>query len=144
MQLGSFEFYGMETPENVEVLPIPKKFDQIGTIRFDKIGKIFGFRVRLIMNGTTTQMPFAMYGDNSQSNPSLINPMYSGTFAVIPGLDNVYEVQLPKNINTDILRLTLGPTSDSFHRYTVLVKVQTSGMQGQSKWMPIRLAAANF
>src|ERR1039458_10273026 len=143
MQLGSFEFYGMETPENVEVLPIPKKLDQIGPIRFDKIGKIFGFRVRLIMNGTTTQMPFSIYGDNSQSNPSLANPRYSSYFTVIPGLDNVYEIQLPKSINTDIFRLTLGPTLDSFHRYSVYVKVQTSGMQGQSKWMPIRLGLAN-
>ena len=133
-----FEFYGMETPEEVEVLPVPKKYDQLGPMRFDKIGKIFGFRVRLIPNGSISSMPYAIYGDDSESSPHLNSPLFSGSFSVRSGFDNVYEIQLPKSINTDIFRLTLGPTTDSFHRYNVLVKVHISGMQGQAKWLPIR------
>lgn len=133
-----FEFYEMQRPEDVEVLPVPKKYDQLGPMRFDKIGKIFGFRVRLIVNGTTTVMPFAIYGDNSQSSPQLAAPLFSWQFDVQPGFDNVYEIMLPKSINTDVFRLTLGPISDSFHRYDVLVKVHISGMKGQARWLPIR------
>ncbi len=133
-----FEFYEMMHPEDVEVLPVPKKYDQLGPMRFDKIGKIFGFRVRLIQNGTIESMPYAIYGDDSESNPHLNSALFSGSFVVRPGFDNVYEIQLPKSINTDIFRLTLGPTTDSFHRYNVFVKVHISGMQGQAKWLPIR------
>ncbi len=133
-----FEFYGMETPEDVEVLPVPKKYDQLGPVRFDKIGKIFAFRVRLIMNGTTAAMPYAIWGDDSQSSPHLNNLLFQGSFDVRPGIDNVYEIQLPKSVNTDIFRLTLGPVADSFHRYDITAKVHTSGMKGQAKWIPVR------
>ncbi len=133
-----FEFYEMQTPEDVEILPTPKKYDQLGPMRFDKIGKIFGFRVRLIVNGSTTVMPYKVYGDDSESDPALNSIFYQGSFVVRPGIDNVYEIQFPKSVNTDICRLTLGPISDSFHRYDVLMKVHTSGMKGQARWMPIK------
>ena len=110
----------------------------LGPQRFDKIGKFFGFRVRLIATGSTTSIPYAIWGDNSGTDPTYSNPLFSGTFLVVPGQDSVYEIQFPKNVNTDIFRLTLGPTSDPFYRYNILARVQTSGMQGQSKWVPIR------
>jgi hypothetical protein len=134
----AFEFYEMGTPENVEALPVAKKYDQLGPQRFDKIGKFFGFRVRLIATGSTTSIPYSIFGDESWTDPTYFNPLFSGTFPVVPGKDGVYEIQFPKNVNTDIFRLTLGPTFDPFYRYNILVKVQTSGMQGQSKWVPIR------
>jgi hypothetical protein len=135
---GPFEFYGLGQPENVETLPVPKKYDQLGPLRFDKIGKIFGFRVRMIINGSTVLIPYGFYGDDSPSDPTYASLLYSGTFPVRPQIDNVYEIQLPKNINSDIVRLVLGPTNDSFHRYDVMVKVATSGMESESRWIPIR------
>ncbi len=133
-----FEFYSMEPPENVEVLPVPKKYDQLGPVRFDKIGKLFAFRVRLIMNGSTTSVPYQILGDDSISSPHYNDLLFEGSFPVRPGIDNVYEIKLPKNINSDVFRLVLGPTTDSFHRYDVMLKIQVSGMPGQSKWMQIR------
>jgi hypothetical protein len=134
-----FEFYEYGQPEDVEVLPVPKKYDQLGPIRLDKIGKLFGFRLRLIMNGSTTSLPYQILGDYSPTDPTYGTPiLYSSTIQVFPGLDNVYEVFLPKSVNTDIVRLVLGPTADSFHRYDVHVKVQTSGMESDSQWVPIR------
>ncbi len=133
-----FEFYEMQAPVDVEVLPIPKKYDQLGPMRFDKIGKIFGFRMRLIANDSITDMPYKIYGDDSESSPTLNTPLFSGSFPIAAGFDKVYEIQLPKSINTDIFRLTLGPTTDSFHRYDVQVKVHLSGMKGQARWLPIR------
>ena len=90
------------------------------------------------MNGITAALPWAVYGDDSESDPQLNSIFYQGNLLVRPGIDNVYEVQFPKSVNTDIFRLTLGPTGDSFHRYDVFVKVHISGMQGQAKWLPIR------
>jgi hypothetical protein len=136
--LQPFEFYGLGQPEDVEVLPVPKKYDQLGPIRFDKIGKLFGFRVRLIMNGTTTSMPYQIFGDASPSNPTYATPLFSSSFPVLPQVDEVYEIFFPKNVNTDICRLVLGPCSDSFHRYNVLMKVQLSGMESDSKWETIQ------
>lgn len=134
-----FEFYELGQPEDVEVLPVPKKYDQLGPIRFDKIGKIFTLRIKMIMNGTTTLVPFAIYGDPQVSNPTYDgSPLYSGTFPVTPQVDGVYEIQLPKSVNSDVFRLTLGPTVDSFHRYDVTIRVSTSGMESDSKWMPVR------
>jgi hypothetical protein len=134
-----FEFYEYGQPENVEVLPVAKKYDQLGPIRLDKIGKLFGFRLRLIMNGSTTSLPYQILGDYSPSDPTYGTPiLYSNTIPVFPGLDNVYEVFLPKSVNTDIVRLVLGPTTDSFHRYDTHVKVQTSGMESDSQWVLIR------
>lgn len=130
-----FEFYEMPEPADVEVLPVPKLFDQIGPMRFDKVGKLFGFRLRLIMNGSTVSLPWSLYDDSSISYN---NPLVSGTLITLPGQDFVYEVQLQKNINVTLARLVLGPSTDSFHRYDAQMKVQLSGMQGQSRWQTIR------
>ena len=133
-----FEFYELSQPEDVEVLPVPKKLDMLGPMRFDKIAKIFGFRIHLIMNGTTTSVPYTLYGDYSTVNGPMQTPLYSGTFPVVPGVDMVPEIFFPRSINTDIARLVVGPTTDTFHRYDVLMKVQTSGMESESKWQPFR------
>ena len=134
-----FEFYEYSQPEDVETLPVAKKYDQLGPARFDKIGKLFGFRIRLIMNGTTQSLPFEVLGDLNVTDPTYGNPvLYSGTIPVFPGLDNVYEIQFPKSVNTDIFRLVLGPTTDTFHRYDIQVKMQASGMESDSQWIPLR------
>ena len=139
-----FEFYELNTPANVETLPVPKLYDQLGATRFDKIGKLFGFRTRLVATGSTTLIPFQIYTDlNSTMNPSYglnnTNPIYSGAIAVIPDIDEVYEVFLPKSVNGTIIRIVLGPTNgDAFHRYDMQIKVSTSGMESDSKWVPVR------
>lgn len=135
----AFEFYGFGDPENVEVLPVPKKYDQLRPLRFDKIGKLFGFRTRLIVAGTdTVSMPFQIFSEAHNSWPTYGTQLYSGTFPVVPGVDDVYEVQLPKNINGTVFRIVLGPTSDPFHRYDLLAKVSLSGMESDSRWMPTK------
>lgn len=136
--LFPFEFYELQTPADVETLPVPKKYDQLGPTRFDKIGKIFGFRIRLIATGNTQTMPFKIYGDDSESLPNLNSPFYVGAFPVIPNIDRVYEIQLPKSVNTDVFRLALGPVENPFHRYDVLIKVHASGLPGQARWIPVK------
>jgi len=133
-----FEFYSFGNPEEVEVLPVPKKFDQLQPMRWDKIGKLFAFRTRLIMAGATTKMPFTIYGDDSPTVPVNSNVLYSGEFDVIPNTDNVYHINMPKNVNSTIMRIVLGPTADPFHRYDLIAKVAQSGMESDSKWVTVR------
>jgi len=137
--LQPFEFYEMATPLGVEVLPVPRKFDQLGPLRFDKIGKLFSLRLRVILVGTTTSIPFAIYGDNQEMDPTYdTTPQYSGAFQITPGEDVVVQANLPKSVNSTIFRVTLGPTLDAFHRFDLQAKVAISGMETDSKWMPIR------
>ena len=137
-----FEFYGMGKPEQVEVLPVGKVFDQLGPIRFDKVGKIFAIRLRMIQMGNTMQeitaFPYQLFGDASATINTNIEPLLSGTFMTYPGVDYVYEIQLPKSINTDIFRMTLGPVQDPFCRYDCQIRVSMSGMESDSQWIPVR------
>ena len=131
-----FEFYGYGQPENVEILPVPKKFDQFQPIRFDKIGKLFSLRVRMIVRGSTTNVPFNIYIDQ-ETTPN-VNPYYSSSFTVVPLQDTVTEIELPKNLNGSIFRIELGPTYDMFHRYDLQVKASSSGMESDSQWITLR------
>jgi hypothetical protein len=137
--VNPFEFYELGTPEDVETLPVPKQYDQLGPVRFDRIGKIFNIRIRLITNGTLTAMPLTIYGDNNPSNPTYAGaPLYNTTFPVVPQTDQVYEIQLPKSINTTMARVTIGPFAPSFHRYDMQIRVSQSGMETDAQWIPLR------
>jgi hypothetical protein len=134
-----FEFYEMASPAGVEVLPVPKKYDQLGPLRFDKIGKLFALRLRVVLVGTTTAIPFAIYGDNQEMDPTYDGtPQYTGSFPITPGEDVVVQANLPKSVNSTIFRVTLGPTMDAFHRFDLQAKIAVSGMETDSKWVPVR------
>lgn len=135
---GPFEFYGFGQNEDVETLPVPKRFDQIGPVRFDKIGKIFTLRTRLLATGAAP-IPLIIYGDANPTDPANSGaPLFIGSLAVAAGMDSIYELQLPKSINATIARITLGPVDDYFHRYDMQIRVSTSGMESDSKWIPVR------
>lgn len=136
---GPFEFYGFGQNEDVEAIPVPKRFDQIGPVRFDKIGKIFTIRTRLIGTGATSSIPIKIYGDANVTDPTYSGtPLYTGSLSIVPGADNVYELQLPKSINTTIARFVLGPVTDYFHRFDMQIRVSLSGMESDAKWIPVR------
>jgi hypothetical protein len=137
----AFEYYSMGSPLIVEELPLPRMYDQLGPIRFDKIGKMFGFRVRLLVPGNgynDVNLPYVIYGDSSGTLPFYGTTQFNGIIVTNPGIDDVYEVQFPKNVNLTIFRLTLGPSSNPFYRYDVQVRVAESGMETDAKWVPIR------
>lgn len=119
---SAFEFYGMEKPEHVEVLPVGKKFDQLGPIHLDKIGKVISFRVRVITVGTT--LPWAIYMDD--------NLVQSGTFTTVANKAGVYEVRTQKTVYGSVLRVEFGPTSNEFHRYYGIFVVNKSGAKTDS------------
>lgn len=132
-----FEFYEFGQPEGVEVLPVPKKFDQLGPMRFDKIGKMFAFRLRVIPIDSI--LDYAVYSEQETSFPAYPGtPLYSGTISVVPDTDDIYEVKFPKSINADMVRIVLGPTTNIFHRYDLVVLVSMSGNESDSTWMPVK------
>jgi hypothetical protein len=132
-----FEFYELGVPENVEVLPVPKRLDQLN-MRFDRLGKLFNLRTRLIAMGDLN-IPFAIYeSDLNAAVVTNVNPVLTGNIPVTPFVDNTWETQLPKSINGTIFRIVLGPTDFPFHRFDMQVRVAQSGMESDSKWVPIR------
>jgi hypothetical protein len=133
-----FEFYELLNPENVETLPTPKLYDQLGPVRFDKIGKIFELRLRVIPLLGLTTIPWFISGDKDVEIPEYGSQTIGGTLSVNPGLDDIYTIQLPKSINLAIMRVVLGPTIEPFCRYDMQVRVSTSGMESDSKWIPVR------
>jgi len=132
-----FEFYDMPTPIGVEVLPPPKKYDQV-FLRFDKIGKLFTLRIRLVQVGNTTSIPLEIYSDDETLPEYDSSPSYSTNFPVTPNVDAIYEVKLPKSINGTLMRVVLGPTENEFHRFDIQARVQLSGMETDAKWIPIK------
>ena len=83
-------------------------------------------------------LPWALYDDFNGSGLAYSHSIANGNLTVVPNADEIYEVQFRKNVNAAVLRLVLGPVTDAFHRYDVLLKVQTSGMESESRWLPIR------
>ena len=132
-----FEFYGLGEPERVEVLPVGKTYDQLGPVRFDKIGKLFALRIRLIDTGNGS-IPLTLFGDADPTDPQYDAGMFNTNITTNILTDYVYEVQLPKSVNSDILRIVLGNSTYPFHRYDCQIKVSTSGMESDSQWIPVR------
>lgn len=117
-----FEFYGFQRPEEVEIIPVPKLFDQIGPEHIQRIGKIIGFRIRVIARGYS--IPYTIYGEDD-----IID---TGIIATEPLKDEVYEVEWKrKGLNTTVTRIEFGPTSEPFHRYYVDLKYNVGGKPGR-------------
>lgn len=120
-----FEFYQMLKPEDVQVIPVGKKLDQLGPIEFLRIGKVRGFRLRLIAEGTS--LTYTMYDSDIQIGAT-------GTITTVANKDKIYEISLPKGINCEILRVVLQST-DVFHRFYGRFLVNYGGNETESKWL---------
>lgn len=131
-----FEFYGWGKLEEVEVLPVPKKFDQIGPLQFDRLAKIIRLRLRCILTGGST-IPFKILSETEVTLPNMsaLTGVYDGNFAVTANVDDVWEVIIPETVSGTVFRIELGPTSSPFHRYTLQAQVKISGMQTDARWI---------
>jgi len=124
-----FEFYGLLKPEDVEVLPVAKLFDQVGPVHFERIGKIIGFRIRIITGSVA--LPWIIYGEDSVIATGVIN--------TVPGVDAVYEQEwITKGRNATITRMEIGPAVLPFHRYYVTFKINLGGEQNAIKTMKVQ------
>jgi hypothetical protein len=107
-------------PEIVQNLPIPKKFDQVGPLELFRFSKIVQIELRVLSDGGP-QIPFTIYF----SDYSIL----SGSFVVAPGKDDSYFIDVPKGTNGRILRVEIGPTAFTFHRFYMRFQVAISGDQ---------------
>ena len=129
-----FEWYGFGKLEGVEVLPIPKQYDQIGPLRFDKLAKFQAMRIRMIATGST--IPVTIYNEVEGSLELTSNTgEYTTTLHTTPNKDDVYELIIPKTVNGTVFRVTLGPVTSPFYRYDIQIKLVDSGGQASPKWV---------
>jgi hypothetical protein len=124
-----FEFYGLLKPENVEALPVGKKFDQVGPTHLPRIGKLVGFRIRVITG--EVNLPWRILAEDES--------IASGTLITVPDTDDVYEVEfLTKGRIAVISRIEFGPTTTPFHRYYLTLKVNYGGNDTDIKLITIK------
>lgn len=124
---GEFEFWEQLQPDIVQILPHPKRFDQVGPDDLFKYGKIAQFEIRLLAYGTS--IPYTMYfNDNSQ---------ITGSITTVNGKEGVYIINCRKFAAGQIVRLELGPTSFNFHRFYVRALVSESGKDTDRKWLEL-------
>ena len=133
-----FEFYKLEQLEAVEALPVGKKFDQVGPLRFDRLAKFHRLRLRAITEETS--IPIKILTETEETVPNSIGTtgVYTTTFKTIPNVDDVWEIVLPKTIMGTIIRAEIGPLSSAFHRFDLQVLCSISGLQSSQKWLKFR------
>lgn len=124
----SMEFYEMGNPEIVQVLPIAKRFDQLGPIELFRYGRIKLLELRAITFGGTT-IPYVLYLDDTQLD--------SGNLSFVSAKESVATINIPKNIEGSILRVELGPTEFDFHRIYGRAQIQKSGRDTEIEWVAI-------
>ena len=122
-----FEFYQLLKPENVELLPVGKKYDQFGPVEFNKTGKIREISIRMVHTGD--EFHFVIYSSDYAQ--------LSGKMLTMPNIEKCYVISLPKGINPNIFRMEI--SSDKvFHRFDCFVKVNIDGAQTQNKWVKVK------
>lgn len=121
-----FEFYEFLKPASVEILPVGKKFDQVGPFTINKLAKWHGFRIRVAFSLGT--LPFTLYVDNVAE--------YSGTVVIDRGEIGEH-LRVPKTIKGTTFRLEIGPSPQPFFRYFVEMKLSPHGNQTENQWLKL-------
>ena len=112
-----FEFYKLLTPENVQLLPVAKRFDQIGPFSLDKGGWFREFRLRVVPTGDSLTWKFYLKDTVEDS----------GSFSVVPNIEDVYEISFTRAIKGTVARLEIGPETNEFHRIGGEIRYADSG-----------------
>lgn len=125
----SFEVYRADTPTEVQILPIAKRYDQVGSEEFFRYGKIKLFSVRMLAFGGTV-IPY-----NVIINDAVIN---TGNITVVDGVEDTYEVPVPKTVAGTVVRIEFGPTAFDFHRFYVHIQAAKSGKDTELDWITLK------
>lgn len=123
-----FEYFGAVDPLIVQVLPVARRFDQVGPEEFFKYGKIKQIELRVLPLGGSS-IPYTIYMSD------LAN--ISSSIAVTSGVDDSYYINMPKGTNGRIARITFGPTSFDMHRFYVRLQVSESGKDTELNWITV-------
>lgn len=123
-----FEYYEVNTPEIVEVLPVAKRFDQVGPIELFRYGILKQFEVRLIAFGGTV-IPFNIFLEDTSID--------TGNITVVDSKQGSYTFNIPRTNQGTILRVELGPTDFDFHRLYARILVSKTGKDTENQWIVI-------
>jgi len=123
---ADFEVSDIMQPEIVQILPIAKRFDQVGPEEFFRYGKIKQMELRVLPVGGTS-IPYTIYFNDTTSR--------TAGFTVVDGKEATYFLMMPKGTSGNIVRIELGPTSFDFHRFYTRLQVAESGNDTDLKWI---------
>lgn len=124
---GVFELYEQLQPEVVQVLPVTKRFDQVGPIELFRHGKLRQLELRVLALGTS--IPYEVFFEDGSSEV--------GSLDTLNGIETSYKISLQKFVAGTILRITLGPTAFDFHRYYMRALVSRSGKDTDNEWLTV-------
>lgn len=127
-----FEFYGLGGGtgpgglEHVQLLPVAKKFDQVGPLEFPRRGFIRRIRIRMVATGSSLEVRIFDKDTN----------VFTEAYPTIPNIEKDYDFGIPKTVQGSIFRIEL-QSSDAFHRYYIDVWHNLSG--GQTELQQTRM-----
>jgi len=130
-----FEFYGEQSPEVVQVLPVAKRFDQIGPQEFFRYGKVQKLNIRLMPIDDTQDenvvlvLPYTVYFNDQE--------VLTGSIDVLNKAEGSYTIGTPKGTAGAILRVEFGPVGYDLHRFNTKFLVTESGNETEGKWVTI-------
>ncbi len=122
-----WEFWKALPPTIVQILPIAKRFDQIGPEEFFRYGKIKQFELRVLPLGSP--IPYKIFFSD--------NVIKTGSIDVTVGKEDSYFIDVPKGTSGRISRIEFGPTSFEFHRFYVRLQVAESGKDTELNWVAV-------
>lgn len=125
---GLFEFFEFLQPTLVQVLPVAKRFDQVGPEELFKYGKIKEFDIRVMPFGGTV-LPYTIFMADSDK--------LDGSITIVDGKEDNYSILVPKGTSGRIARITFGPTNFDFHRFYVRLKTAASGSDTELQWITV-------
>lgn len=127
-----FEYFGSLALDIVQLLPIARQFDQVGSEELFRYGKIKQIELRVLPFGTN--IPYEIFMND--------NFVIGGNFNVKNGIEQSYFINVPPGTAGSIARITFGPTAFNFHRFYVRLQVMKSGRDTETEWITLPDPAA--
>lgn len=124
-----FELWQVHDPTLVQVLPIAKRFDQIGPEELFEYTKIRAFDIRVIAFGGSI-IPYTIYFEDVS--------VKTDNIVVVDGKEGTYRISLPKTIAGTDLRIEFGPTNFDFHRWYTRIQAMMQGrINTENQWLTL-------
>jgi hypothetical protein len=122
-----FELRKIHPPDVVQVLPIARRFDQVGPEEFFKYGRVKKIELRVLPYGSS--IPITIYFNDNEISEQILN--------VENGKEASYYIGTEKGTGGAIVRIEIGPTAFDFHRYYIRLQVQISGQETDLQWVTL-------
>ena len=129
--LHTFELYGFEKPEVLQILPPARRFYTFTAKELFKYGRIKSLAIRLI-SFTNTTIPYKLYFSDTLD--------VSGSLTVSNGIEDIKDITLPSTTGGRLLRIELGPVSNDFHIFYINAQAAKTGRDTEFEWITLEAA----